>query len=79
MAACRRCGVTRVGDLTGLDRIGLPVAQAVRPEALSEVTSLGRGLSKAEAAVGAIMEALERFFAKVDRGRPRVRCRGGRP
>jgi ribosomal protein S12 methylthiotransferase accessory factor len=61
---CRRCGITRLGDLTGLDRIGLPVVQAVRPGALSEVTSLGRGLSKAEAAVGAIMESLERFFAE---------------
>ena len=54
-----------MGDLTGLDRIGLPVVQAVRPDALSEVTSLGRGLTNAEAAVGAIMEALERFFAEL--------------
>jgi len=61
---CRRAGITRLGDLTGLDRIGLPVAQAVRPAALSEVTSLGRGLSMAGAAVGAIMESLERFYAE---------------
>ncbi|MCZ4092236.1 YcaO-like family protein [Ensifer psoraleae] len=61
---CRRARITRVADLTGLDRIGLPVVQAVRPAALSEVTSLGRGLSLAEAAVGAIMESLERFYAE---------------
>lgn len=61
---CRRARITRIGDLTGLDRIGLPVVQAVRPGALSEVTALGRGLSKAEAAVGAVMEALERYFAE---------------
>ncbi|MEI3853952.1 YcaO-like family protein [Ensifer sp. CCNWLY38] len=61
---CRRTGITRLGDLTGLDRIGLPVTQAVRPAALSEVTSLGRGLSMAGAAVGAIMESLERFYAE---------------
>ncbi|MEI2298281.1 YcaO-like family protein [Ensifer sp. MJa1] len=61
---CRRAGITRVGDLTGLDRIGLPVVQAVRPAALSEVTSLGRGLAVEAAAVGAIMESLERYYAE---------------
>lgn len=61
---CRRARITRLGDLTGLDRIGLPVVQAVRPAALSEVTSLGRGLSRAGAAVGAIMESLERYCAE---------------
>ncbi|MCA1407962.1 YcaO-like family protein [Ensifer sp. IC3342] len=61
---CRRAQITRLGDLTGLDRIGLPVMQAVRPAALSEVTSLGRGLSKAEATVGALMESLERYYAE---------------
>ena len=61
---CRRARITRLGDLTGLDRIGLPVVQAVRPAALSEVTSLGRGFWMAGAAVGAIMESLERFYAE---------------
>ncbi|MBB4185597.1 YcaO-like family protein [Sinorhizobium terangae] len=61
---CRRARITRVADLTGLDRIGLPVVQVVRPAALSEVTSLGRGLAMSEAALGAIMESLERFFAE---------------
>lgn len=61
---CRRARITRIADLTGLDRIGLPVIQAIRPAALSEVTSLGRGLSKAPAAIGAIMESLERYYAE---------------
>ncbi len=61
---CDHANITRLGDLTGLDRIGLPVVQAVRPDALSEVTSLGRGRSLTEAAVGAVMEALERFFSE---------------
>ncbi|MDK1378375.1 MULTISPECIES: YcaO-like family protein [unclassified Sinorhizobium] len=61
---CRRARISRLGDLTGLDRIGLPVIQAVRPAALSEVTSLGRGFSKAQATVGAVMEALERYYAE---------------
>ncbi|WP_159593003.1 YcaO-like family protein [Chelativorans xinjiangense] len=62
---CRKARITRLGDLTGLDRIGLPVVQAIRPGALSEVTALGRGLSVAEAAVGAVMESLERFFSEI--------------
>lgn len=61
---CRKARITRIGDLSGLDRLGLPVVQAVRPAALSEVTSLGRGLTAAEASVGAIMESLERHFAE---------------
>lgn len=61
---CRRARITRIADLTGLDRIGLPIIQAIRPAALSEVTSLGRGMSRASAAIGAIMESLERFYAE---------------
>ena len=61
---CRRARITRLADLTGLDRIGLPVVQAIRPAALSEVTSLGRGLTTTEAAVGAAMESLERYYAE---------------
>lgn len=68
---CRRVRITRIADLTGLDRIGLPIIQAVRPAALSEVTSLGRGMCKAAAAIGAIMESLERFYAEAIPG-PRV-------
>ena len=29
--AARHAGVTRLADLTGLDRLGVPVWQAVRP------------------------------------------------
>ncbi|MGB3389220.1 MAG: YcaO-like family protein [Pseudaminobacter sp.] len=61
---CRRFGITRLADITGLDRLGLPVVQAVRPAALSEVTALGRGGTLTRAAVGAIMEACERYFAE---------------
>lgn len=61
---CRKASITRLADITGLDRIGLPAVQAVRPAALSEVTSLGRGLSRSEAAIGAVMESLERYYAE---------------
>ncbi len=61
---CRQARITRIADLTGLDRIGLPIIQAIRPAALSEVTSLGRGMFRTSAAIGAIMESLERFYAE---------------
>ncbi|OAP38556.1 hypothetical protein AU381_23670 [Sinorhizobium glycinis] len=61
---CRRARITRLAELTGLDRLELPVVQAIRPAALSEVTSLGRGIALAEAAVGAVMESLERYYAE---------------
>lgn len=38
-----RCGVSRVADVTGLDRIGIPVAIAVRPLARSLSVSQGKG------------------------------------
>lgn len=52
-------GITRLADITGLDRIGIPVVQAVRPLALSNAVNQGKGLTRAEAAVSSIMEALE--------------------
>ncbi|RUM98616.1 hypothetical protein EET67_07500 [Pseudaminobacter arsenicus] len=65
MPFCHRLGITRLADIAGLDRIGLPVVQAIRPAALSEVTALGRGGTLARATIGAIMESCERYFAEV--------------
>lgn len=60
-------GVTRVADITDLDRIGIPVFSSIRPTAESGAISVynGKGLSKEEAKVSAIMEALERYSAEV--------------
>lgn len=52
-------GVTRVADITGLDRIGIPVAVAIRPSSRSVVVSAGKGLTLAAAKVSAAMESLE--------------------
>ncbi|MBA5776701.1 YcaO-like family protein [Stappia sp. F7233] len=59
-----RLGITRIGDLTGLDRIGIPVVQAVRPLGLANSVTQGKGTSLDAAAVSAIMEAAEQFFAE---------------
>lgn len=61
-------GITRVADLTGLDRIGLPVAAAFRPNSRSLAVHQGRGPSRAAAKVSAIMEAAECYHAEtIDR------------
>jgi ribosomal protein S12 methylthiotransferase accessory factor len=52
-------GITRLGAITRLDRIGIPVAQAVRPLSLSNAVSQGKGRTPAQAAVSALMESLE--------------------
>lgn len=54
-------GISRLADVTGLDRIGVPVVQAVRPLARSNAVNQGKGLTLSEAAVSAIIEALETF------------------
>lgn len=59
-----KIGVTRVSDVTGLDRIGVPVFQATRPNARSLSVSQGKGLSPEQAAISAIMEAAESFHCE---------------
>jgi len=57
-------GITRLGNITGLDRIGIPVAVAVRPNSRSVSTSQGKGLDLAQAMTSALMEASEGFHAE---------------
>jgi ribosomal protein S12 methylthiotransferase accessory factor len=54
-------GISRVTEITQLDRIGLPVFVAIRPDALPGTlcVSAGKGLTRAEARIGALMESLE--------------------
>ncbi len=59
-----RFGITRVANVTGLDRIGLPVVLAVRPMARSIAISQGKGPTLAAAKVSAVMEAVEIWHAE---------------
>lgn len=60
----RRFGITRVADLTYLDRIGLPVFSSVVPRSPDLLTVYnGKGTTRAAALVGAVMEAVERQAA----------------
>lgn len=59
-----RMGITRLGNITGLDRIGIPVAIAVRPNSRSVSVSQGKGLELPQAMASALMEASEGFHAE---------------
>jgi YcaO-like protein with predicted kinase domain len=59
-----RMGITRLGNVTGLDRIGIPVAIAVRPNSRSVSVSQGKGLDLTQAMASALMEAAEGFHAE---------------
>lgn len=54
-----RFGITRLGSITRLDRTGIVVTQVVRPLALSNVVSQGKGPDPWRAAASGLMEALE--------------------
>lgn len=60
---CKKAGITRVADITGLDRVGIPVFSSIRPDAKSGAITVynGKGASVTQAKVSAIMEALERY------------------
>jgi putative methanogenesis marker protein 1 len=60
-------GVTEITDITGLDRIGIPVFISLRPSAASSAVTVhnGKGTTPEEARVSAIMEAVERCSAEV--------------
>src|SRR5438477_1298280 len=59
-------GVTRVAEVTGLDRVWIPNFTAVRPRELGEGISYynGKGLTRLAAHAGALMEAFERQAAE---------------
>jgi ribosomal protein S12 methylthiotransferase accessory factor len=58
-------GITRLGNVTGLDRIGIPVVVAVRPNSRSVSVSQGKGLELPQAMTSALMEAIEGFHAEL--------------
>jgi YcaO-like protein with predicted kinase domain len=60
----RQIGITRLGNVTGLDRIGIPVTVAVRPNSRSLSVSQGKGLRLSQALASAVMEAIELFHGE---------------
>lgn len=53
-------GITRIGEITGMDRSGIPVAQSIRPDAYRLAVDSGKGMTSASARCSAMMESFER-------------------
>ena len=66
-ASIARClqsviGITRVADITGLSTLGLPNAQAFRPDGQwSSTVGSGKSETRAGARIGAVMEEVEKW------------------
>lgn len=71
--------ITRLADLTHLDRSGIPVVCAIVPQSPDHLSVYtGKGVSREQARVGAVMEAVERQTAARPRLRVRRLCLHGR-
>jgi YcaO-like protein with predicted kinase domain len=57
-------GITRIANITGLDRIGIPVALACRPNSRSLSVSQGKGATLDAAKASAAMESIELYHAE---------------
>jgi YcaO-like protein with predicted kinase domain len=57
-------GITRVANITGLDRIGIPVVAVYRPNSRSVVVSQGKGLDLSAAKASGLMESAETWHAE---------------
>lgn len=57
-------GITRVANLTGLDRLGIPVVMVCRPNARSSAVFHGKGLDVDAAKASGLMEAIETWHAE---------------
>ena len=57
-------GITRVANVTGLDRVGIPVVMVCRPNARSVAVAQGKGVSFAAAKASGLMESVECYHAE---------------
>jgi YcaO-like protein with predicted kinase domain len=59
-----RMGITRVANVTGLDRIGIPVVMVCRPNSRSIAVAQGKGVDLDAARASGLMEAIETWHAE---------------
>jgi ribosomal protein S12 methylthiotransferase accessory factor len=59
-----KAGVTRMANITGLDRIGIPTCLAIRPNSRTLSNSAGKGFTLEAALASGAMEAIELYHAE---------------
>jgi YcaO-like protein with predicted kinase domain len=59
-----KMGITRIANVTGLDRIGIPVVMVCRPNSRSIAVSQGKGLTLNAAKASGLMESVESWHAE---------------
>jgi ribosomal protein S12 methylthiotransferase accessory factor len=64
----KRYGITRVGEVTGLDHVGIPVWTACRPLSATVSITAGKNLDSGLAKAAAIIEAMEFGASEEPRG-----------
>jgi len=57
-------GITRIANVTGLDRLNVPVYMVCRPNSRSLAVFQGKGISHESAQISGLMEAIECFHAE---------------
>ncbi len=57
-------GITRVANVTGLDRVGIPVVLVCRPNSRSVAVSQGKGVDLDSAKASGVMESVESYHAE---------------
>ena len=57
-------GITRIANVTGLDRLGIPVVMVCRPNSRSIAVSQGKGLDLDSAKASGLMESVETYHAE---------------
>jgi YcaO-like protein with predicted kinase domain len=57
-------GITRIANITGLDRIGVPVVAVCRPNSRSLAVAQGKGVTLDAAKASGLMESVENYHAE---------------
>jgi ribosomal protein S12 methylthiotransferase accessory factor len=57
-------GITRIANVTGLDRIGIPVVMVCRPNSRTLAVQQGKGITLPAAKASGVMEAVEIYHAE---------------
>jgi ribosomal protein S12 methylthiotransferase accessory factor len=77
LQVCQRIGVTRLADITGMDRLGVPNYSAVLPGTEDYIwVYSGKGMTHQHAKASALMESIERYCSLPSSNHDRVYIRG---